>query len=172
MDFYTLAGNRYSVRRFSKKSVEPEKLTRILEAARLAPTACNNQPQRILVLQSPESLLKCKKCTPNLFGAPLALLICYDRGASWKRSYDGMDSGEMDAAIVATHILFEAAELGLGSTYAAFFDPAAFRREFSLPENLEPAVFLPIGYPAEDAAPAPLHNSRKPLSETVFYEHF
>lgn len=172
MDFFTLAQTRYSVRRFSKKPVEPEKLARILETARFAPTACNYQPQRILVLQSPESLSRCKKCTPNLFGAPLALLVCYDRQASWKRSYDGMDSGEADAAVVAAHILLEAAELGLGATYAAFFDPAAFRREFALPDRLEPAVFLPLGYPAEDDVPAPLHQNRKPLAELVFYEHF
>lgn len=109
MDFLELAKERYSVRKFSDKKVEREKLDAILEAGRCAPTAVNYQPQRVLVLESPEALEKLKGCTPYHFHAPLALLVCYDREASWKRSFDNCDMGAVDAAIVTTQMMLEAA---------------------------------------------------------------
>lgn len=174
MRFVDLAEDRYSLRKFSEKPVEKEKLDLVLKAGQLAPTACNNQPQRILVIENEEALAKFKKCTPFHFDAPMALLVCYDSEVSWKRRrFDGKDSGDIDASIVTTHLMMEAAELGLGTTWVGHFDPDAVKREFSLPENIVPVAFLPMGYPAEDAAPnAQLHDSRKPIEETVFYNHF
>ena len=169
MNFLSLAGKRYSVRKFSDKPVEKEKLDKILEAGRLAPTACNNQPQKIIVIDNKASLEKVKKCTRYGFGAPVVLIICYDKDESWKRSFDGKDMGDVDAAIVTTHIILEAASLGIGSTWVGSFDPAAARSEFALPDNVIPVAFLPIGYPAEDAAPSGNHASRKPINETVSY---
>lgn len=84
MDFLELVTNRYSVRKFENTDIEKAKLAKILEAGRVAPTACNRQPQRILVLQSKENLEKLKKCTPFHFDAPIALLICVDIDKSWK----------------------------------------------------------------------------------------
>ena len=106
MDLLELLKKRYSVRKFEDKKVEKEKLDLILEAARVAPTACNFQPQRILVLDNEESLEKLKKCTPYHFHAPLALVVCYDKTTSWKRK-DGDDMGEVDAAIVTTQMMLE-----------------------------------------------------------------
>lgn len=167
MDFIKLAENRFSLRNFSSKPVEKEKLDIILQTGRLAPTACNNQPQSILVLQSPEALDKLKKCTPCHFDAPTALIICYDKNVSWKRHYDKKDHGDIDASIVCAHMVLEAAELGLGTTWVCHFDPAAVIREFSLPDNIIPSTILPLGYAADDAEPAPMHTQRKPLSEIV-----
>lgn len=173
MEFANLAENRYSLRKFDKRQVEKEKIELILNAGRLAPTACNNQPQRILVIDNEEAVAKFKKCTPCHFDAPMALLICYDKNLSWKRSYDGYDSGDTDASIVGTHMMLQAAELGLGTTWVGYFNPEAVKDEFSLPENLVPAAFFPLGYPAEDAQPnEKQHYSRKPLEETVFYNNF
>ncbi len=167
MSFLDLAMNRYSVRKFSKAPVEKEKLDMILEAGRIAPTACNNQPQSILVLQSPEAMAKLKKCTPCHLEAPMAILICYDKDTSWKRPFDSKDHGEIDASIVCASMMFEAAELGLGTTWVCYFDPEAVAREFSLPDNLVPSSLLPLGYAADNAAPAPLHAQRKPIEDTV-----
>ena len=172
MNFLELAKERYSVRKFSDKKVEREKLDAILEAGRCAPTAVNYQPQRILVLESPEALEKLKKCTPCHFDAPLALLVCYDRGVSWKRSFDGHDMGEVDASIVTTQMMLEAAALGLGTTWVGYFDPEAVKREFALPGWLAPVAILPAGYPAADAAPAPFHEKRLAREETVFFNSF
>lgn len=169
MDFIELAKERHSVRKFSDKKVEQEKIDLILEAGRIAPTACNKQPQRILVLNSPESLDKLKTCTPCHFDAPLAILICYDKTVSWKRPFDDNDSGDIDASIVTSHMMLEITNLGLGTTWVGHFDPEAMIKTFELPENIIPVALLPIGYPSKDSVPHPNHDKRFDKSETVFY---
>jgi len=172
MKFINLAENRYSVRKFSDKSVEQEKLDVVLRAGQLAPTACNYQPQRILVINDEDSLAKLKKCTPFHFDAPIVLLVCYDSTVSRQRQFDDSDMGVIDASIVTTHMMLQAADLGLGSTWVEHFDPAIVKKEFSLPDHIMPAALLPMGYPAEDATPSAMHNKRQPITETVFYNSF
>lgn len=167
MTFLELSESRYSLRNFSSKPVEKDKLDMILEAGRLAPTACNNQPQSILVLQSADALDKLKKCTPCHFDAPMALIICYDKSVSWKRPFDNKEHGDIDASIVCSHMMLEAADLGLGTTWVCYFDPEAVVREFSLPENIIPSCMLPLGYAADGAEPAPMHTQRKLSGETI-----
>lgn len=172
MDFLELAKERYSVRKFDSKPIEAEKVNLILEAGRLAPTAVNYQPQRILVLQTEEELQKLEASNPYRFGQTLVLLICYDKTVSWKRKYDNQDSGEMDASIVATHMMLEAYNLGIGSTWVGHFDPQILRESFAIPENLEPVLLLMLGYPGKDAEPNPLHFKRLDKEQTVFYGSF
>ncbi len=167
--FLELAKARYSCRKFSKTKVEKEKIDYILEAARIAPTAVNYQPQKIFVIESEAALSKVSECTKYSFDAPLNFLVCYDKEASWKRGYDGDDSGTVDASIVVTHMMLAASEQGIGSTWVGSFNPAKVYELFDLPENYVPVAFLPMGYPAEDAHPAHLHDKRKDLSETVKY---
>ncbi len=169
MDFLTLAKERYSVRKFKPEPIPEPELVAVLSAGRLAPTACNLQPQRIFVIRSSESLAKIRRCSSCHFDAPVVLMICYDRSESWKRSFDGFDAGAMDATIVTTHLMLAAAEQGLGTTWVCFFDPKKLRQEFSLPEQLEPVALLPIGFPADDAVANPVHFKRKELSQTVFF---
>ena len=88
MNFLELAKSRYSCRSFSNKEVETEKIKKILEAGRVAPTAVNYQPQRILVIQDKEKLDKLSECTRYGWNAPLIMIICYDKNISWKRKYD------------------------------------------------------------------------------------
>lgn len=167
MDLMELFIERHSVRKFSDKKVEKEKIRAILEAGRVAPTAVNFQPQRIYVLESEESLLKLKDCTKFHFDAPVAFLVCYDNTVSWKRSYDNKDMGEVDASIVATQMMLEITNLGLGTTWVGHFDPSAVIEKFNLQDNIKPVAIFPIGYPAEDSAPNPRHYERLDLSETV-----
>lgn len=173
MDFLTLAKNRYSLRKFDPRPVEPQVLNQILEAARIAPTATNAQPVRVLVLDSAEDRAPMPQCTRYHFDAPTILVVCYDRTVSWKRTrYDGQEMGEVDASIAATHMMLAAADLGLGTTWVASFDPAAIRVQYQIPENLEIVCLLPLGYPAEDAAPSPKHSDREPLEHMVSYHRF
>lgn len=172
MKFINLAEERYSLRKFSDKAIEKEKLDLVLKAGQLAPTANNFQPQRILVIQNEPALTKLKECTPYHFNAPMALLICYDKDISWKRSYDGKDSGDVDSSIVCTQMMLQATELGLGSTWVGHFHPTLIRKEFAIPDNIVPVALLPLGYPAKDATQHPLHSRRKPIEETVFYSDF
>ena len=167
MDFLKLAESRFSVRAFSDRKVEKDVIEKILRAGQLAPTACNFQPQRIMVLESGEALAKLRKCTRSHFGAPLAMLVCHDRDVCWTREYDGKPSGDIDASIVCTHMMLEAAELGIGSTWVMFFDPAAIRSEFELPDTLEATALLVMGYPKEGTQPGPKHAEKKAIGETV-----
>lgn len=172
MSFLQLAKNRYSVRKFSDKKIEQEKLDLILEAGRVAPTAVNYQSQRIMVMDKEDSLSKLKECTRYHFNAPLALLVCYDSSVSWKNPYSNEDNGKLDATIVATHMMLEVAELGLGTTFVADFNPDMIRKVYDLPDFLVPIAILPIGYPSEHSVPTKLHSMRKDIKETVFYNTF
>jgi nitroreductase len=167
MDFIKLAEERFSVRKFSDRQVEQEKLDLILKAGQVAPTACNNQPQRIYVLQSHEALEKLQKCKKSHFGETLAILICVDTKACWKREYDGKTSGDTDAAIVTTHMMLAAWELGIGSTWVMHFIPEAVRAEFEIPDHEEPISLLVMGYVATDAKPSAFHMKKKDLKEIV-----
>ena len=168
-DFLTLATERYSVRKFAEQAVAQDTIRQIVRAAQLAPTACNNQPQKVLVLQTEEALNKMRKCTKCHFNAPLGMLICYDQTQSWKRKFDGADSGWVDASIVTTHMMLAAQDLGVGSTWVMYFEPEIVRKEFELPDQLIPVALLAMGYPAEDAEPNPLHYQTKTTEELVTY---
>ena len=170
-EFMRLAAERYSVRRFDGRSVERPVIEKILRAGQLAPTGCNNQPQRILVIDAPESLEKLRRCTKCHFDAPAALLVCHDRDECWKRGYDGKSSGDIDAAITATHLMLAAAALGVGTTWVMHFIPEAVREEFALPDRLEPVNILAIGYAAGEAADPERHaRTRIPVSELTDWE--
>lgn len=169
MDFATLSAQRYSLRKYSDRPVETEKLSAILESGRNAPTAHNNQPQRIFVLQSREALEKVDGCINSHFRPPVILIVAYDPAVSWKREGDGKDFGEVDAAIVATQIMLQAADLGLGTTYVGMFQPEKLCEEFPEMAGLEIVAVLTLGYPAEGAHPSRLHADRRPLEDLVKY---
>ena len=171
-DFLTLAAERFSVRSFQPTHLPKEVIDRLLEAARLAPTGCNYQPQRILVLNTDEAMEKLKTCTKCHFNAPTAMLICYNREECWVRKYDGAASGPIDASIVATHIMLQAADMGIGVTWVMHFDPAAMRKTFAIPEHIEPVALLTMGYPAPDAAPLAMHSQYRSMDEIVCFERF
>lgn len=168
-NFLTLAKERYSVRKFQQKPVDQQDIDCILRAGQVAPTACNIQPQRILVLQSEEALEKMRRCTKCHFDAPLGMLVCYDESQSWKRKFDGAESGWVDASIVTTHMMLAAHDVGVGSCWVMYFMPETVKAEFSLPDHVVPVALLVMGYPAEDAQPNPLHEQIKPLEETVSF---
>ena len=171
-DFLTLAADRYSVRSFQPTHLSTDVIDRLLKASHLAPTGCNFQPQRILVLNTDASLETLKSCTKCHFNAPTAMLVCYNRAECWTRKYDGAQSGIIDASIVATHIMLEAAELGVGVTWVMHFDPVAMKAAYKIPSDVEPVALLVMGYPAPDAQPLPLHSQFRDLNEIVRYESF
>lgn len=172
MDFLELARERYSVRKFTKQPIEKEKLDSILKAGLLAPTACNKQPQRVLVITGDDALARLRKCTACHFDAPAAMLVCYDKDECWKREFDGKNSGDVDASIVTTHMMLEAAQLGIGTTWVMYFIPEAVRVELEVPDNLEPVALLVMGYPAPDAKPAPAHTQTKAIEDIAYYDSF
>ena len=167
MSFRKLAEKRYSVRKYLDRPVPEEMIEKILKAGHIAPTGHNNQPQRIIVVQSREALDKRKECTRCHFDAPLAFIIGYDKRECWYRPYDGKASGDIDASIVTAHMMFEATELGLGTCWVMHYRPAVLREKFAIDENIETTALLIAGYPADDAAPAPGHTGFRPMEEIV-----
>ena len=172
MEFQKLIEERYSVRKFKGDTVSQEAIDKILDAGHIAPTGCNNQPQRILVIKSKAALSKLKECTRCHFDAPLAILVCYNKDESWERPFDGALAAPVDAGIVTTHMMLKAWDMGIGSCWVMHFDPGAIREKFNIPENIIPEALLVMGYPAEDATPSPRHSAFRPMEEVVFYESF
>lgn len=172
MDFDKLITERYSVRTFKSEHLPQEIIDKILVSGHKAPTGCNYQPQRILVLNTDESIAKLKECTKCHFDAPTAMLVCHNKEESWVRKYDGARSSPVDAVIVATHMMLSAHNEGIGCCFVMHFDPMAMRSTFGIPENIEPVALLVMGYPSEDAKPLALHFENRPMDETVFYDEF
>ena len=173
MNFLQLAKDkRFSVRKFTSQSVEKEKLDLILEAGRIAPTACNYQPQRILVIEDAAALEKLRQCTPCHFDAPVVLMICYDKTTCWRNKTNEMVDGVVDASIVTTQMMLQAAELGLGTTWVGAFNHQKARELFDIPDYLVPVALLPIGYPADEVEPHPWHFKRFDIDHSVFYNSF
>ena len=169
MEFKEVIRKRFSCKKFSDKAVEPEKLANVLEAGRLAPTAKNLQEQHVYVVQSEEALARIDAQTPCRYGAPVVLVVAFDKNNVFTYPGDKRDSGVEDATIVAAQMILAAADEGLDSCWVNFFDPDKMAAALELPENEEILMVMDLGYGAEGAAPLPNHDSRKPLSETVSY---
>ena len=169
MQFKDVVKNRYSCKKYNDRQMESEKLTAILEAGRLAPTAKNLQEQHIYVIQSAEKLAVIDQLTPCRYGAPTVVVVAFDKNNVFTYPGEKRDSGVEDATIVATHLILAAADEGVDSCWINYFDPDKAAELLDLPENEEVLMLLDLGYAAEGAGPLPNHESRKPLSETVTY---
>lgn len=166
MNFLDTCKTRESVRGYKPTYVEDDKLSYILETVRLAPSACNRQPWKFLVLKSADALARAAQCYDRDWfkTAPLAILCCIDHSQEWVRPADGKQHGTIDIAIAAEHICIAAAEQGLGSCWICNFDVDKASGLFDLPDKLEPAVLIPIGYSASEGI---REKSRKELTEIV-----
>lgn len=164
-DFETVIRTRMATRKFKDTKVELEKINKILQAGRLAPTAKNLQPQKIYVANSKEALEKIDKVSPCRYNAPTVLIVCSDKNIAWTKN--NYSTYEMDACIVATHLMLEATNIGVDNIWIEMFDNEKLKEEFSLDDNIEPICLIPLGYATDDYTGNPLHNIRKDISETV-----
>lgn len=169
MEFKNVITARYSCKKYSDRQIEPEKLTAILNAGRLAPTAKNLQEQHVYVIQSQEALAKVDSITPCRYGAPTVLVVAFNKNNVFTYPGGKRDSGVEDATIVATHMILAAADEGVDSCWVNFLDPEKLAEVLGLPENEEVLMVMDLGYAAEGAGPLPNHGSRKDLTETVSY---
>ena len=169
MEFKEVVKNRYSCKKYTERQVEAEKLSAILNAGRLAPTAKNLQEQHVYVVQTPEALAKIDAVTPCRYGAPTVLVVAFDSKNVFTYPGGKRDSGVEDATIVATHMILAAADEGVDSCWINFLDPEKLAEALGLPENEEVLMVMDLGYAADGAGPLPNHGSRKPLDETVSY---
>lgn len=169
MEFMDLINGRYSVRRYKSKTVEGEKLEKIMEAVRVAPTAANKQPFKFIVMNTAgrEDELKTIYGAEWFTQAPLVICGCAVPEEGWIRS-DGKNYSEVDVTIAMDHLILEATSLGLGTCWIAAFNADAARKVLNLPEGVEPVLFTTLGYPDDEPRP----KTRKELSQIVRYEHW
>ncbi len=171
MSFQDLIRNRYSVRAYKPDAVPDDLLAQVLEAGRLAPTAANKQPFRVIVIHTAGRAAELRRIYHREWftQAPLILCVCTVRAEAWQRAmYDGKSHADVDATIAMDHMILAAAELGLGTCWIAAFNPAAAREILALPDEVEPVLFTPLGFPADELRP----KERRPLAELVKYERW
>ena len=168
MDFQQVIRDRFSVRQYMDRAVEQEKIDAILEAGRIAPTAKNLQPIKIYVVKSQEWLEKIDKASRCRYGAPLVMIVCWDKDSAYTKPEHS--TYEIDASIVATHMLLESANQWLGSVRVELIDRWVLRSEFDIPENLFPVCILPMWYKTDDCPISPLHSDKKSIDELVEYK--
>jgi len=169
VDVFEAIGSRYSVRGYKSDPVSDETLQQVLEAARQAPTACNNQPFRIVVVRTKGREQEMSRLyRPSWFSqAPLVLAFIAVPGEAWRRA-DGKLYDQVDTTIAMDHLVLAATALGLGTCWVADFDPAAACEALALPDDVEPIVMTPLGYPDK----ARTETRRRPLDELVKYERW
>jgi nitroreductase len=169
VDVLECIAKRYSVRGYSSDAVDDQILGAVLEAARLAPTAANRQPFRVIVVHTAgrEEELGRIYARPWFVQAPLVLAVVAVPGEAWRRM-DDKPYDEVDATIAMDHLILAAASLGLGTCWVAAFDPAAAREVLGLPDGVEPVAFTPLGHPAR----LPKEKQRRPLDELVMWERW
>lgn len=166
--FLELAEQRFSVRKYAPTPVEQDKIDKILRAAQVAPTARNNQPQRIYVLKSEEAIAKINQLSKSAYHAPVVFMVCYDVTEAWTNSLDNnTHSGEMDATIVGTHMMLEAAEQGLATCWVKNFNPKEVAEAFDIPSTQQVSFLIDCGYADENAKPAPMHSNKKEIIDFV-----
>lgn len=177
MDFLALAQSRQSDRAYEKRPVEREKLERILQAACLAPSACNAQPWKFVVVDDPELSVKVGRATAGLGmnkfakDAPVHILIVEESmnitsflGAKIKDKYFPL----MDIGIAAAHITLAAESEGLGSCILGWFDEKEIKKLTGIPAGKRLLLDITIGY----AAKPKRKKSRKPMEKVVSYNHY
>jgi nitroreductase len=169
MEFKEVIKNRYSVRVYKPIPVEDDKLNQILEAARLAPTACNMQPFQFIVIHTKGKEEDLRRIYRGSWfaKAPIVICACALESQGWRRA-DGKSYAAIDLAIAVDHLVLAAADLGLGTCWVGAFDVKAAREILKLPPDVEPLIFIPLGY-SDDK---PGNKYRKSIDELVRYEHY
>ena len=162
MDFFDVVRERRSVRHYRPAPVPRQKLDRLWEAVRWAPSACNLQPWRFLVIKSPLYRSRLSGILQDwALGAPLIVVALGSRVNAWQRDSESIHP--IDVAIATEHLVLAAAAEGLGTCWICAFDRAAMAQALELPAEWDPVAVTPLGYPDD---PSPRTN-RKPLSEIV-----
>lgn len=167
MEFLKLAKERYSCRMLTDRPVEQEKIDAIIECANNAPTGVNKQPFKLWLMQSAEAVENIKKTTTYTFGANLFLVVGGNPAEAWVRSFDNRNIADVDASIVATHIMLAIHDLGLASTWVGKFDAPLLKTIYPEMADYDLIAIFPIGYPADNAQPGPRHFTRKAVDEIV-----
>ncbi len=167
MEFLELVKKRYSVRAYKSTPVEDDKLNRILEAARLAPTGANRQSFQLVVIHSAGREEELKPIYSRDWFVQAPVIICACAVAVEGQPY--REAGHYrNIGIVMDHLVLAAASLGLGTCWIGAYDADAASKILGLPEEVHPVVFVALGYADDEPKP----KARKPVEELVRYERW
>lgn len=165
MEFYDVVETRRSIRAYSPdKPIKDEQLKRILQAARLAPTAANRQAFKLIVIKNPQKILQFIK-HKWVLQAPVVIALFVDEDLAWVRKFDQKNFAWVDGSIVFDHLILAATAEGLSTVWIANADPSAMEKICKVPSNYRFLALTPLGYSAE----GPKVLSRKSMSELVTY---
>lgn len=170
MDVIKAIKTRKSVRAFLDKPVEDEKLSAVLEAGRLAPSAENRQEWRFVVVSNPEMRRRLAEAAGGqrfVGEAPIIIVACAETDRYVMRC--GQLSYPIDVAITLDHITLAAVELGLGTCWIGLFDEKKVKELLGIPEDIRVVELMPLGYPTDSS---PREKNRLPLESIVRYEHW
>ena len=170
MDVFEVLEKRRSIRKYQTRSVENEKINRILEAARLGPSAGNRQPCHFIVVTSPEvkESLRAAYNEEWILQAPAIIVACVNPKESWRRK-DGEEYWKVDAAIAMQNLILAATELGLGTCWIATIDEKAAKKALNIPKDIRVVAMTPLGYPNEEKG---VVTDRRPLNTMVHFERW
>lgn len=160
-NFFDVIKERFSCRDFTAEKINREELNIILESARMAPSAVNFQPVKLMVIEDEKILEKLKEATRFTFNARTIICVMHDKNISWHRKNDGKDHGIIDSSIAATYMMLSCTALGLGCCYVSAFKDNILREILNIADNYEINCLLPLGYPKEIKE----HGARKNLEE-------
>lgn len=152
MDFQQLIHQRESIRNYNpNQPVEPEKLQRILEAGRVAPSAANQQPWKFYLVSTSENLSKIRKCYGRSWfsDAPHVLIVAGKRSQAWIRATDGYNALETDLTIAMDHMILAAEAEGVGTCWIAAFDEVVLKKTGFFEEDELIFAMTPLGYQNE-----------------------
>ena len=166
MTVFEAIGKRYSCRAYEEKAIEAEKLEKVLEAARLAPSANNLQDWRFVVVEDKETKSKlARAANGQMFIEKAGAIIVACSNNDYVMAC-GQAIGPIDVAIALEHICLAATELGLATCWIGSFDPEKVRAILGVPDDVAVIELMPIGYPADRAKEA----KRERLEDIVCYE--
>lgn len=169
MEYQKLIRVRRSIRGYHADPVPGEALARILEAARLAPTAANRQPFQLIVVTDRATRSRFKEVYDRdwFWTAPMILVACVEPSKAWQRS-DGFNAAEVDMSIVMDHVILAAVDEGLGTCWICNFDEIKTKEILGIPADVRVIAMTPLGFPAAE----PREFQRKALSDLIRYERW
>ena len=175
--FFEIVSMRRSIRKYEDRPVEEEKITKILEAVRLAPSSSNSQPWHVVVVRNKETIQALSKAAPVgsrfviswMAEAPLVFVLAVQRKLTHRVAGTfGHPNLWLDAGIAGEHLVLAAQALGLGTCWIGWFSEGKVRGLVGLPKTYEVIALIPCGYPAEEPEP----RERKRLDEIFSVERF
>jgi len=171
MEYSDLIRSRESIRNYDPgRLISKEILEKILDAGRMAPSACNNQPWKFLVISSSTLIGKVRESYKREWfkEAPHILVVVGLRDQAWTRSYDGYNSIETDVAIAMTHLILAAENEGVGTCWIEAYNPEILREALSIKDNELIFGITPLGYPKPGFMKT-LNKKRKSMGDIVEY---